>query len=123
MTEAPDTSTKRGGGSARGLGSRLGGVALLFNVIIIASIVWLGPVFGVTAVAWGTTGAMAAQAIMQFVVLRLRGFRWRARLDWHDPRLGRPGMTAVAGGAVYGGASALLRVPAGQLLGSCCVER
>jgi len=70
-------------------------VALLFNVIIIASIVWLGPVFGVTAVAWGTTGAMAAQALVQFVALRLRGFRWRASLDWHDPRLRRLGILLV----------------------------
>ena len=50
--------------------------ALLFNGVIIASILALGPIYAIPAVACGTTDAAAAQALAQYAVLHRRGFRW-----------------------------------------------
>jgi len=67
-------------------------VALLFNGVIIASILALGPIYGIPAVACGTTAAAAAQALAQYAVLHRRGFRWTPTLDWKDPHLRRLGV-------------------------------
>jgi len=79
-------------------------VALLFNGVIIASILALGPIYGIPAVACGTTAAAAAQALAQYAVLRRRGFRWTPTLDWKDPHLRRLGilLVPIVAGSVAG---------------------
>ncbi|MDQ7841968.1 MAG: murein biosynthesis integral membrane protein MurJ [bacterium] len=64
-------------------------VTVLFNLVVISSIVALGPAFGIEAVALGTTIAVVLQALVQLTVLRIRGFQWPLRVAWGDPRLRR----------------------------------
>lgn len=62
-------------------------VGLWFNILIITTIVGLGPRYGIEAVALGTVVAVAVQTLVQAPSLRKLGYRWRPRLDWRDPGL------------------------------------
>ncbi|MGE5553811.1 MAG: murein biosynthesis integral membrane protein MurJ [Betaproteobacteria bacterium] len=64
-------------------------VGLWFNGLIIASILWLGPRFGIGAVAVGTVVAVAMQAVVQVPALLKIGYRWRPVLNLRDPGLAR----------------------------------
>lgn len=64
-------------------------VGLAFNIIIISTIVALGPVFGIRAVAVGTVVAVVSQAALQGPALRRLGYRWRPILDLRDEGLRR----------------------------------
>ncbi len=64
---------------------------LAFNVVIIASILTLGPVFGIRAVAAGTVVAVAAQVALKVPALLRTGYRWQPILDLGDPGLRRMG--------------------------------
>jgi len=66
-------------------------VSLAFNAVLIASILGLGPVFGIGAVAAGTVAAVAAQALLQMPALVRLGYRWEPVLDVGDPGLRRIG--------------------------------
>jgi len=77
---------------------------VVYNLVLIFSIVLLGPRFGISAVGVGTVAAVIAQAGLQVGGLRRRGFRWLPVLDWRDPevlKLGRLVMPVMIGaGAV-----------------------
>ncbi|MGE5586216.1 MAG: murein biosynthesis integral membrane protein MurJ [Bacillota bacterium] len=66
-------------------------VSLAFNAVLIASILGLGPVFGIGAVAAGTVVAVAAQALLQMPALARLGYKWEPVLDFRDPGLRRIG--------------------------------
>lgn len=56
-----------------------------FNLIMIGSAVWLGPRYGVTALAVGFVAGSAARLACQLVPLRALKLRLRASLNIHDP--------------------------------------
>ncbi|MDI6871530.1 MAG: murein biosynthesis integral membrane protein MurJ [Bacillota bacterium] len=64
-------------------------VSLWFNVLVISSIVGLGPRYGIGAVAVGTVVALMAQVVAQAPALARLGYQWRPRLDLRDPGLAR----------------------------------
>ncbi|MDI7247118.1 MAG: murein biosynthesis integral membrane protein MurJ [Bacillota bacterium] len=66
-------------------------VSLAFNAVLIASILGLGPVFGIGAVAAGTVVAVAAQALLQMPALARLGYKWEPVVDFRDPGLRRIG--------------------------------
>lgn len=66
-------------------------VGLAFNGFVIASILVLGPRFGIQAVGVGTVAAVTAQVALQMPVLRRLGYRWEPVLDLHDSGLLRTG--------------------------------
>jgi len=68
---------------------------VVYNLVLIFSIVVLGPRFGISAVGVGTVAAVIAQAGLQFAGLRRRGFRWLPVLDWRDPKLLKLGRLVV----------------------------
>jgi len=82
--------------------------AALLNVVMIASVLWLTPVFGreldekIFALAFGVLAAGVAQAAFQLPTLWRDGFRYRWVSPWKDATVGRvvrqmlPGTIGVA---------------------------
>lgn len=64
-------------------------VTLGFNLLVIGSILVLGPRLGIGAVAAGTVVAFGMQMALQLPAMRRLGYHWRPRLDWRDPGLTR----------------------------------
>ena len=95
-------------------------VVLLFNAIIIFSIVVLGPIFGISAVALGTSAAVVAQSMAQLPALWRLGFRWRLLIDWKDPRLARIGALVVP--VLLGSAAGQLGLLVDRMLASRLAE-
>jgi putative peptidoglycan lipid II flippase len=56
-----------------------------FNLIMIGSAIWLGPRYGITALAVGFVLGSLARLLCQLVPLRALGLRVRASLDVRDP--------------------------------------
>ncbi|ACX53045.1 integral membrane protein MviN [Ammonifex degensii KC4] len=55
------------------------------NIVIIASALSLGTVFGIRGLAWGTVLGMLAAALVQLPALRRTGFYWRPEINWRHP--------------------------------------
>ncbi|MGE5508635.1 MAG: murein biosynthesis integral membrane protein MurJ [Chitinophagales bacterium] len=64
-------------------------VGVWLNLVVIGSVVFLGPRFGIEAVAVGTLVAATVQAAVQVPALRKLGYSWRPSLDVRDPSLRR----------------------------------
>ncbi len=75
---------------------------LVFNVVIIAGTLWLGPRTGITGLAIAWVAGTAAQFLVQAPALRAAGFRYRLAMDWSHPamrtvrRLAVPAMLGLA---------------------------
>lgn len=91
-------------------------VGVAFNVVIISSILWWGPRFGITAVAVGTVAAVAAQVLIQIPSLRRAGYRFRPRLDLADPAFQRVGVLLLP--VVLGSAAGQLNALVDRILAS-----
>lgn len=60
---------------------------VLYNLGIIAGVLWLVPVLGISGLAWGVVlGALLHLAVQVPSVVRL-GFRWRPAIVWRQPEL------------------------------------
>lgn len=66
-------------------------VGIPFNVLIIGSILVLGPQFGIFGVALGTLIAIASQVAVQWPALRRQGYRYQFVLDLKDQSVRRVG--------------------------------
>ncbi|MGE5587971.1 MAG: murein biosynthesis integral membrane protein MurJ [Clostridia bacterium] len=95
-------------------------VSLAFNAVLIISILGLGPVFGIRAVAAGTVAAVAAQALLQVPALVRLGYRWKPILDLRDPGLRRIG--ALVGPVLVATAVGQLGVVVDRVLASGLAE-
>ncbi|MGE5594227.1 MAG: murein biosynthesis integral membrane protein MurJ [Betaproteobacteria bacterium] len=95
-------------------------VSLAFNAVLIASILGLGPVFGIGAVAAGTVAAVAAQAVFQVPALVRLGYRWEPVLDLRDPGLRRIG--ALVGPVLVATAVGQLGLVVDRVLASSLAE-
>lgn len=95
-------------------------VSLAFNAVLIASILGLGPVFGIGAVAAGTVAAVAAQAVLQVPALVRLGYRWEPVLDLRDPGLRRIG--ALVGPVLVATAVGQLGLVVDRVLASSLAE-
>lgn len=62
-------------------------VGVAANVVLIGSILWLGPVIGIVGVAFGTLAGAAAQVLIQLPSLYKAGYRYQPVIDWRDPTL------------------------------------
>jgi putative peptidoglycan lipid II flippase len=62
---------------------------LLFNLVIIAGTVWLGPRMGVAGLALAWVGGTAAQFLVQVPALRRAGFRYRPQFNLRHPAVGK----------------------------------
>lgn len=75
---------------------------LVFNVVIIAGTLWLGPRIGIVGLSVAWIGGTAAQFLVQVPALRAGGFRFRWIPDWSHPairtvrRLAVPAMVGLA---------------------------
>ena len=65
--------------------------SLAYNIIIIGSILALGPKFGIRAVGGGTVVAIAVQVVLKFPAIARNGYRWSPILNLNDPGLRRMG--------------------------------
>ncbi len=65
--------------------------SLAYNIIIIGSILVLGPRFGIRAVGAGTVVAIAAQVVLKLPAIAKTGYRWSPILNPNDPGLRRMG--------------------------------
>ena len=65
--------------------------SLAYNIIIIGSILALGPKFGIRAVGGGTVVAIAVQVVLKFPAIARTGYRWSPILNLNDPGLRRMG--------------------------------
>ena len=65
--------------------------SLAYNIIIISSILVLGPRFGIQAVGAGTVIAIAVQVILKLPAISRTGYCWKPILNMHDPGLQRMG--------------------------------
>ena len=65
--------------------------SLAYNVTIIASILLLGPRFGIQAVGAGTVVAIAVQVLLKLPVVAKTGYKWSPILNFNDPGLRRMG--------------------------------
>src|SRR5215203_3392971 len=90
-----------------------------FNLIMIGSAVWLGPRYGVTALAVGFVAGSAARLACQLVPLRALQLRLRASLNVHDP-----GFRNIAGlvpplllGSALGNVNTLVDRAVGSMVG------
>jgi len=54
---------------------------IIYNIIIILSIYFLGPIFGITGVAWGTVLAAFLHLLIQIPSLKHQGFQYRLILN------------------------------------------
>jgi len=95
-------------------------VSLAFNAVLIASILGLGPMFGIGAVAAGTVAAVAAQALFQVPALVRLGYRWEPVLDLRDPGLRRIG--ALVGPVLVATAVGQLGLVVDRVLASSLAE-
>lgn len=58
---------------------------VLYNVGIIIGILWLRPVFGLMGVAWGVVIGAFFHMLIQFILVRKFGFRYKFELKLKDP--------------------------------------
>ncbi len=75
---------------------------LLFNLVIIGGMLWLGPRIGITGLALAWVGGTAAQFAVQWPAMRRAGFHYRPLLNLRHPavskllRLALPAMLGLA---------------------------
>jgi putative peptidoglycan lipid II flippase len=65
--------------------------SLAYNIIIIGSILILGPKLGIRAVGAGTVVAIAVQVVLKLPAIARTGYRWSPILNLNDPGLRRMG--------------------------------
>lgn len=62
---------------------------VLYNLGIIAGILWFRPVFGLYGVAWGVVAGALLHAIIQFFLVRKLGYKYKFKLEFKNPGVGR----------------------------------
>jgi putative peptidoglycan lipid II flippase len=95
-------------------------VGLPFNLLIIGSIVFLGPTMGIAGVAVGTLAAIASQVAVQWPVLRRHGFSYTPILDLQDPGVRKIGRLILP--VLLGSSAAQIGLAVDRMLASGLVE-